>query len=157
MFVRFQRPKTDDLTSFYMLPVFPNEMCFLHNFVQLHGNHFDHIQLTSCINWTLFPTMHVRPIGASDLNISPLWRTPEACCHPADPWSGQMKGREGEGWRVERKTWAKVKKANLFPASPAVPERQTTHCPCRRGFHVVKGGWIAWCWAHQLLAYSISL
>lgn len=40
-----------------------------------------------------------------------------------------------------RETWAKVKKANLFPASPAVPERQTTHCPYKRGFNVVKGAW----------------
>lgn len=39
---------------------------------------------------------------------------------------------------MEGKTWAKVKKANLFPASPAVPERQTTHCPYKSGFNVVE-------------------
>lgn len=39
---------------------------------------------------------------------------------------------------MEEKTLAKVKKANLFPASPAVPEKQTTHCPYKSGFNVVE-------------------
>ena len=109
------------------------------------GNHFEPhphpLDLMYKLNsQTSFPTMHVRPIWAPTLNISPPRRTTEACCHLADPWSGQMKGRRGGGGlKGGKETWAKVKKANLFPASPAVPERQTTHCPYERGFNVVKG------------------
>lgn len=45
-----------------------------------------------------------------------------------------------------RETWAKVKKANLFPASPAVPERQTTHCPCK--------GALMWLRVHNIVLSS---
>lgn len=47
-------------------------------------------------------------------------------------------GQRGGGVKSGRETWAKVKTANLFPVSPAVPERQTTHCLYKRGFGVDK-------------------
>lgn len=46
----------------------------------------------------------------------------------------QMKDRqEGGGERVEGKTWAKVKKANLFPAPPCCPHRRRPHTGQTRG------------------------
>lgn len=115
-------PRRDDKLLFFPLSRISNLKLF---FFALHhkqdfcsaGNHFDHIRLTSYLNWTHkshFLTMHVRPIWASHLNISPLWRTTEACCHPADPWSGQMKGREEEGWRVEGKLGPRSRKLICF-------------------------------------------
>lgn len=83
--------------------------------------------------------MHVSPKSFSSEHI-PTVEDNRGVLSSSWPLKWLDEGHWGGGVKGGRETWAKVKKANLFPVSPCRPWEADHTLPIQRGgFNVVKG------------------